>query len=263
MGISCRGVGEDAGFGNQSHTTQGGLAADAVAQRLAVDIRPAQGATGRLVFVGGEAGAADSGGIVDRGNGDIDGDAVAQAAVTHLDHELGGPASISHGGIAHQTISIDTGATLLWRGLNRPAQHITVHIRGAQIQACRGILAGGHVELLTLNDLRRIVHRGDGEADSGDAGLLLAVVGLEGEAVAAVLIERRGVDEGASAGIQLQGSHARCSEQMVVELLIVDILHIEAGADRLVLIGSHAAVARHRGIIERDDGERGAGADAP
>src|SRR5205085_872959 len=50
-----------------------------------------------------------------------------------------------------------------------------------------------------------VVDRGDGEGDGGRAGVGLAVVGLVGEAVGAVVVGRRRVAEGA---ISVQGQGA-------------------------------------------------------
>src|SRR5699024_401330 len=98
------------------------------------------------------------------------------------------------------------------------------------------------------------VHR---DAHGGDIGIALAVVGLEGEIVAAEIIGGRRIGVGAGRGIKRDRAVARRDNDAVAERIAVGIAGLESALGGDVFVGGQRTVARHRWLVRHVDDHRG------
>src|SRR5205085_1158855 len=107
---------------------------------------------------------------------------------------------------------------------------------------------------------RRVVHRGDGQGDGGRRGAVrVAVVGLVGEGVGAVVVGRRGVGE-AAVGVERQRPVRRAADQHGRQCVPVHVRVVTKNpggrqGEGRVLRGRVAVVGGDRRVVDRGDGQ--------
>ena len=253
--IGHRHIAETA-VGIERQRAVGGVGDFAEGQRIGIHIGCGHRAgEGGVLIAAGTASGGDRG-LVDVVHREGDrGHVGVQHTIVGLEGEAVGAVEVGHRHVAEAAVGIERQRAVRRASHREIGQGIGIHIGCSHGAGEGGVFVARRSAADRHRCLVHVVHR---ESDRGHVGIRLSVIGLEGEAVSAVVIGRRHIAVAAVAIQSQRAVHGAChlAERQRIEF------HIGCGhraGEGGVLVAAGTAASSDRGLVDvvHREGDRG------